>query len=183
MSKRKWAAAKLFAVLGGAGLAIGICAPRVSIAQPPPFTAANYANRYECNVTSDENFYTAVMLLYPNGAGTYTNGTLVAAGGRFFAFDPAMPPEANTCSYSLILPSSAYVVSANGFTTEVLSWMADAANNAACPVSTPPLGSFVMSNTTALRANVTAAGVVQNEQITSGNLLDFPFPGYGQCLK
>jgi hypothetical protein len=178
MSKRKWVAAKLFAMLGGVSLAIGICVPRASAqVTVPPFSATNYANRYECNVTADENFYTATMLLYPNGAGTYTDGSLVAALSAFTTFNPTAPPEENTCSYSLILPASSYTVTSDGIVTEVLSWKAASANSASCPLT------FVMSNTDVLRANVNAAGKVQNLQITSSNLLNEDDPGKGQCLK
>jgi hypothetical protein len=187
MSKRKWVAAKLFAVLGGAGLATCICLSRASaLTIVPPFSASNYVNRYICEVSSDENFYTGVMSLYPNGAGAYTAGTLNAPISPFGAglFNPANPPVDNTCSYSLILPESSYVVSANGLTVEVLSWKAAGGNNAACPVSP---GSFVMSNEVVLRANLNTAGAVQRLQLTSGNLLNqgitFDNPGEGQCFK
>jgi hypothetical protein len=184
MSKRKWVAAKLFAVLGGAGLATCICLSRASaLTIVPPFSASNYVNRYICEVSSDENFFTGVMSLYPNGAGAYTAGTLNAPLSPFGValFNPANPPQANTCSYSLILPGSSYTVSANGLTVEVLSWKAVAGNNLNCPVS------FVMSNELVLRANVNAAGAVQRLQLTSGNLLNqgltIDDPGEGQCFK
>jgi len=98
MSKRRWVAAKLFAALGGAGLALGICVPRASAAGPPPFSNSNYSARYICNETSDSNFFTAIARLNANGAGTYNGGTLVASISAFTGFDPASPPEDNSCT-------------------------------------------------------------------------------------
>jgi len=189
MSKRRWVAAKLFAVLGGAGLALGICVPRASAANPPPFSNSNYDNRYICNVTSDENFFTAVIRVTPNGNGTYTDGTLVTPLDSFgvVPFNPADTPEDNSCSYGLVAPSSSYVVSANGLTVEVQTWKASPGNDPSCPDS--PLGTFVMSNEIVLRANVNANGKVQNASISSGNLLDQGVifvtedPGDGFCFK
>jgi hypothetical protein len=189
MSKRRWVAARLFAVLGGAGLAIGVCAPRALAATPPPFSNTNYDNRYICNTTSDGNFFTAVYNVNPNGSGSYTSGTLVTPLNSFgvVPFNPADTPEDNSCSYSLVGPSSSYVVSSNGLTTEVLTWMASAGNDPSCPDS--PLGSFVMSSELVLRANVNSAGKVQQLSISSGNLLDQSVlfgvenPGDGYCLK
>ena len=96
MSKRRWVASKLLAVLGGAGLAIGVCVPRASA--QPPFSNASYANRYVCGVSSDDDFFTGTMILSPNGTGTYISGTLEAPVSALAAFNPALPPTGNFCS-------------------------------------------------------------------------------------
>lgn len=177
MSKRKWVATKLFAVLGGTGLAIGICVPPAT-AVVPPFAAKNYANRYVCTVTDSSNGTTGVVRIKPNGSGAYINGLLeIALDGGAFPFDPAAPPEDNFCSYSLVIAASSYTVSANGLGTEVQSWKAASGNNADCP------GSFVMANEIALSTNLDSAGESTALQLTSGNLADDDEPGQGYCLK
>jgi|GEM_PF-1492665 len=184
MSKRRWVASKLFAVLGGAGLAIGVCVPRAS-AQPPPFSNANYANRYVCNVTSDGDFFTGLMTLYPNGAGTYTKGTLEAPissdGGTFSS---TLPPTQNFCLFNLDVAGSSYAIDTHGNGVEVLSWTADTlSNNPSCTVPFPT-STFVMSNDIMLRAYaVKPSGAVIRAEITSNNLLNFAFPGHGYCVK
>jgi len=177
MSKRKWVGAKLFAVLGGTGLALGICVPRAT-AVVPPFSAKNYTNRYVCTVSDDSNSTTGVVRIRPNGSGAYNGGTLeIALDGAVFPFDPAAPPEDNFCTYSLVPAASSYTVSANGLGTEVQSWKPAAGNDPDCPLS------FVMSNTIALQTNVNAGGVAQDLLLTSSNLADDGEPGYGSCLK
>jgi len=180
MSKRRRLTAKKLAVLGGTGLALGLSVARASaVPPPPPFTVSNYVGRYVCNVNSDGRFYTAIMRLRPNGAGAYNGGTLVASISAFTAFDPAAPPEDNSCSYSLVTQASRYVVSSNGLATEVLTWKAAAGNNAACPDSP---GSFVMSNAIVLQASL---GAFPRVSVSSGNLLDQGIlsanPGDGYC--
>jgi hypothetical protein len=183
MLKRRSVAARLLAVLGGAGLALSICVPRAT-ARVPPFSNTNYGGRYICSVSSRGNFFTAIMLLMPSGSGsgTYRGGTLFASVGAFFAFDPSAPPKDNFCSYTLDTSpkSSFYVVGSNGLTTEVLTWMAAAENNTACPATS---GSFIMSQESVLRANVDVTGKVKNTSISSGNLLDQDLPGDGYCSK
>jgi hypothetical protein len=181
MSKRQGLASKLCAVLGGAGLAIGICAP-MAMAQasvPPPFANANYANRYVCNVTSDDNFFTAIMKINPNGKGQYTAGTLTGSGSEFFAFDPGAVPPTNFCSYSLATGTSGYAIDSHGLGTEVLGWIPASGQNAACPPG------FTMNTRIVLRNSVNANNIVARTLITSGNLLgQSPFdPGYGYCFK
>lgn len=187
MLKRRSVAARRFAVLGGAGLALSICVTR-AIARVPPFSNTNYGGRYVCSVSSRGNFFTATMLLIPSGTssssgmGTYRGGTLFASVGAFLAFNAKAPPKDNFCSYSLdISPkSSFYVVGSNGLTTEVLTWMPAAGNNPACPATS---GSFIMSQESVLRANVNKTGEVQDTSISSGNLLDQDLPGDGYCSK
>jgi hypothetical protein len=153
---------------------------RADASAPPPFSNANYANRYVCNVTGGDNEWTAVMKINPNGKGGYTAGTLVGSissvpGG---VFDPAALPSANFCSYSLA-PGSGYGINAQGDGTEVLSWTLNAGQNGSCPAS------FVMNTAIELRNSVNANNIVARTQITSGNLLgQSPFdPGYGYCFK
>jgi len=185
MSKRRWVASKLFAVLGGAGLAIGVRVPRASA--QPPFSNANYANRYVCNVTSALNFFTGMMEINPNGAGTYTGGTLEAPLSAFTAFNPGVPPPGNFCMYTLDIAGSSYSVDVHGVGIEVLSWTGAATNSIICPDG--PGGTFTMSNAIVLRTfDTRASGAVVRTEITSNNLLD-EFPsgnsaaGYGYCLK
>jgi hypothetical protein len=188
LKRRSIAAARLFAVVGGTWLALSICLPRATAARVPPFSNTNYRGRYICSVSSRGNFFTAIMLVMPSGTssssgmGTYRGGTLFASVGAFFAFDPTVPPKDNFCSYALDTSpkSSFYVVGSNGLTTEVLTWMAAAENNPACPATS---GSFIMSQETVLGANVDATGEVQNTSISSGNLLDQDLPGDGYCAK
>jgi len=184
MSKRKWVAAKLFAVLGGAGLAIGICVPR-AIAQLPTFefSNANYLNRYTCNETSGK--FTGQMVLHVNGAGTYVSGTLEAPLSAFTTITPiSVAPAANFCSYTLDVSGSSYLVSEDGIGVEVLSWTA-ASTNSSCPASG---GTFIMSDTFVMRTNgLKPSGAVVRTEITSNNFLNqgqtTVDPGYGHCLK
>lgn len=180
MSNRRWVGSGLLAVLGGATLALCISVGRASAA-PPPFSNSNYNARYECNWTSDDNFFTGVALLFPNGSGTYTSGTLWVADNQFSGFDPTLPPSQNFCTYSLDLSGSSYSIGSNGLGVEVLSWTAKSGNNAACP-ATP--GTFTMSDANAMRtADTRPSGAVVFTQTTSNNFADQDDPGYGPCLK
>src|SRR5690349_4830669 len=108
MLKRKWVAAKLFAVVGGASLALGICVPKASAqvvnlgTLPPPFSNGNYLNRYICNETSDGNLFTGIIRIHTNGGGTFDGGTLEAPisndGGVFVVGNP---PPGNFCEFDL----------------------------------------------------------------------------------
>jgi hypothetical protein len=123
MLKRRSVAARLFAVLGGTGVALSIGVPRAT-ARVPPFSNQNYAGRYVCSVSSNGNLFTAIVLLTPSGTssssdmGIYRSGTLFASVGAFFAFDPKAPPKDNFCSYTLDTSpkSSFYVVGTKGLT-------------------------------------------------------------------
>jgi hypothetical protein len=178
MSKRRWVASKLFAVLGGAGLAIGVCVPRASA--QPPFSNANYANRYVCNVSSDSNFFTGMMELVPNGAGTYISGTLEMPASAVGPFNILLPPPGNFCMYTLDIAGSSYSVDVHGVGIEVLSWTT---TNPACPGSP----TFTMSNAIVLRAfDTRLSGAVVRTEITSNNFVNeapSAFAGYGYCLK
>lgn len=178
MSNRRWVGSGLLAVLGGATLALGISVGRASAA-PPPFSNSNYANRYECNLTSDDNFFTGIAILDPNGSGTYKDGILWVAGNQFSGFDPGLPPPQNFCVFSLDVAGSSYSIGSNGLGVEVLSWTGLTSNNAACPGPT-----FTMSDTNALRtADTRASGAVVFAVTTSNNFADQDDPGYGPCLK
>ena len=180
MSKRRWVGAKLLAVLGGAGLAIGVCVPRASA--QPPFSNANYLARYVCNVTAGSNFFTGMMKLVPNGAGTYISGTIEAPLSAFTAFNPALPPPGNFCMYTLNIAGSSYSVDVHGVGIEVLSWTGAITNSLACPDG--PGGTFTMSDAIVLRTfDTRASGAVVRTEITSNNLLDTDVAGYGYCLK
>lgn len=179
MSNRRWVGSGLLAVLGGATLALSISV-RASAA-PPPFSNSNYVNRYECNWTSDDNFFTSIAILNPNGSGTYSSGLLWVATNQFAGFNPALPPNQNFCVYSLDVAGSSYSIGANGLGVEVLSWTALTSNNAACPTSP---GTFTMSDENALRtADTRPSGAAVFGWTTSNNLADQDDPGYGPCLK
>jgi hypothetical protein len=183
MLKRKWVAARLFAVLGGAGLAFGLCVPKANAQAPTPgnFSNANYANRYVCNEASDDNFFIALMTLFPNGTGTFTTGTMQAPDSAFTVFDAGLPPPSNYCAYTLDVAGSSYLVSSNGTGVEVLSWTGPATNNVNCPDSP---GTFIMSDTFVMRINgARPSGAVVRTEVTSNNLLDEDEPGLGHCLK
>jgi hypothetical protein len=196
MSKRQGLASKLLAVLGGAGLAIGICAARASAqaSKPPPWSNANFDNRYICNadshtfnpITNVSKYYTGVMKINPNGTGGYTAGTLNASLSPFFLFQPSSTPPTNFCSYSLNTAASGYAVAQNGQGLDMLTWTASTANNALCPAS------FVENDRFVLRNNVTGNNVVPRTDFTSNNFLGLHSavaalivedPGSGYCLK
>jgi hypothetical protein len=194
MSKRKWVAAKLFAVLGGAGLAIGLCVPRAG-AQPPPFSNNSYANRYICIVTAQKTAVdadavgadavnagvTAVLRLSPNGSGSYNDGTLETPIDPFTAFNPGLPPTSNFCTFVLDIAGSSYLLGPDGLGVEVLSWSPPSPNTnpSACPTTT-----FIMSNEIVLRAfAATLTGRSITTEITSNNFLDQDEAGEGECFK
>jgi hypothetical protein len=185
MSKRQGLASKLLAVLGGAGLAISICAARASAQdapKPPPWSDANFANRYICNATSDADHFTGIIKFNPSGTGVYTAGTLNASGSPFYAFSTTSVGPSNFCSYSLNTAGSGYTVSSQGIGTDVLLWEASSGNNALCPPSFVEYDRFVIRN------NVTANNTVPRTDFTSDNFLGlhsttFQDPGHGYCLK
>lgn len=197
MSKRQRLASKLFAVLGGAGLAISICAPRASAQAtiPPPWTVANYANRYICNVASTtsvptsppapgvgQNYFSGVILINPNGRGGYQGGTLLASLTPFTGIAPTGLASANFCTYSLSPTLSRYTVQTNGLGTESLTWGLNAGQNVNCAPS------FTMTNAIVLRNNATENNTVPRTDFTTDNFLGLHSsavqdPGSGYCLK
>jgi hypothetical protein len=181
MSKKQGVASRLCVVLGGIGLVLGVWLPRASAAPPiPPFTNANYANRYECIMTADNNFATAIVRLLPNGTGGYKLGTMSAPANIFgIAFDPTKGAAANFCSYTLSTGQSFYVVNSKGIvTTEILSWAGLGTNAPGCDPG------FTMNDVAVVQqGSLTADNVVTRVLSTSGNLLDGGLPGKGECYK
>jgi hypothetical protein len=181
MLKKQGVASRLCVVLGGIGLVVGAWLPKASAAPPtPPYTNANYNNRYECSLTADDNVATAIARVLPNGSGGYKIGELEAAGALFgIAFDPTMGVAANFCLYTLNTGQSFYVVNTKGIiTTDILTWTAASANNKLCP------GSFSMNDIGVVQqGSLTSDNVVTRVLSTSGNLLDGGEPGKGECYK
>ena len=172
MSNRRRVGSGLLAVLGGATLALGISVRRANAV--PPFSNANYINRYVCSESATSNTLTALLRVDPDGNGGYTSGTLQAP--VTLAFTPGTP-STNFCAYTL-QSSSAYVVTSNGTGLEVLSWVASATNNAACPAD------FTMSDAFVMRAEgIRKNGAVIRTSLTTDNLLGGITSGEGYCLK
>lgn len=181
MSNRRWVGSGLLAVVGGATLALSVSVGKASAASPPPFSNSNYTARYECNLTSDDNFFTGIAILNPNGSGTYNSGILWVAGNQFSGFDGTVPPPQNFCTYSLEVAGSSYSIGSNGIGVEVLSWSGLSSNNAACPASP---GTFTMSDSIVFRtADVRPSGAAVFGETTSNNFAGQNDPGYGPCLK
>ena len=186
MLKRKWVAAKLFAALGGAGLAFGLWVPGAGAVGPlpPPFSNGNYLNRYVCNEQTDGNLFSALIRLKSNGAGTFDGGTMFAPlssdGG---VSDTALPPTANFCIFDLDIAGSSYAVDSHGVGVEVLSWTQSSTNPAGC--ATPfPTATIVSSDTFVLRVEgIKLSGASVRSDLTSDNLLDEDSPGHGYCVK
>jgi hypothetical protein len=192
-SKRQGLASKLLTVLGGAGLAISICASRASAQAtvPPPWTIANYANRYICNVESTtsvvptiakQTYFTGVMLINPNGKGGYQGGSLLAALNPFTGIAPSGNATVNFCAYSLDPTSSKYTVNTNGIGLEILAWIITGGQNSLCAPS------FTMTDSIMLRNNVTANNTVPRTEFSTDNFLGLHSttvddPGHGYCLK
>jgi hypothetical protein len=185
MSKRHGLASKLSAVLGVAGLAITIGAPwaKAGAPVPPPWTNANYANRYVCNYASFANLVSGVAKINPNGTGGFSAGTLNAALSPFDGFSSTATPPANFCNYTLGA-GSGYAVNSHGYGVQVLSWTATATNNALCPAS------FTQSDSLVIRNNLTKNNTVPRADLTTDNFLGLslaPFvvldAGHGYCLK
>jgi hypothetical protein len=181
MSKKQGVASRLCVVLGGMGLVVGVWLPRASAAPAiPPYTNANYDNRYECIMTTADNFAPAVVRLLPNGSGGYKTGTLSAPANIFgIPFDPTKGVGANFCSYTLSTGQSFYVVNSKGIvTTEILAWSASGTNPAGCA------GDFTMNDVAVVQqGSLTADNVVTRVLSTSGNLLDGADSGKGECYK
>jgi hypothetical protein len=181
MAKRQGVASKLFAVLGGAGLAIGVCTSRATAGPgvPPPWTNANYANRYVCNDGVDDAMFTGVEKINPNGGGGYTAGTANASisGVDLDLFNPSLIPTKNFCSYSLDTGHSAYAIDQHGIGVETLSWMAATSNSKSCP------GDFVETRSIVIRNNTTSNNTVPRTDFAGEGFMDDSSPGQGFCLK
>ena len=190
MSERNRFASRLLGLLGSAGLAAAICAPPVSAAPPvPPFGNANYAGRYVCNVISNEpgfnagqnptpQFFSGVMILAPNGNGTFSQGLLRGAASAIngVSFDSTLPPVKNFCTYTLDTAHSTYTVYAGGALIEVLRWTVSTAGAAGCN------GSFVMSDTSVLpQSGLNSDNTASASNSTSNNLFGADAEGQGYC--
>ena len=174
MSRKKNSMTKLIRALGVLGLVIGFYVPRVNAQAPHAETTlstANYSGRYVCLVTSDGDFYSAVIKYNPNGASGYSAGTLIASddaftGGLATAF----------CTYS-INGSSLYTIDGHGLGFEKLIWNAASTNDPSCPTA------FIDNTAIALRNLINNNGAVVDSEISDGNLLGQGFAGHGYCLK
>jgi hypothetical protein len=195
-SKRQGLASKLLTVLGGAGLAISLCAAGVGAQDPPaatsvpPWNNLNYSSRYICNVasttsaipaTAKESFYTGIMKLNPNGSGFFQGGTLTAALIPFTGVAPVGNASVNFCTYTLD-PSSLYTVAQDGTGAESLVWDAPSTPITGCP------GSFTMTASFVLRNNATVNNTVPRVDMTFDNFLGLQTAGgtesgHGYCLK
>ena len=188
MSMRKWVARRLLAVLGGAGLAFGICVSQASAQLPPPFSNANWANRYTCTevLSAGGLFDTGQMNIFPNGSGTFVSGKLVAPvtdNAIAGAFNDLAPPTGNFCTYALDVAGSSYLINSNGIGVQVLNWSPTVTTG---PCIVP--AAYNMSETIVLRTNgVRPSGAVVRAETTSNNFLDEsaapPSAGDGRCLK
>jgi hypothetical protein len=96
------------------------------------FSDANYSGRYGCEISFDEDFFTAVYKYNPNGAGGYANGTLIGSLNNFAVFDNTAPAS-QFCTYFLKTAPSVYSIDSTGVGSETLSWTPSVTNNLACP--------------------------------------------------
>jgi hypothetical protein len=189
---RQGLASKLLAVLGGAGLAISLCAPRVGAESPvPPWTNANYANRYVCNVTSTtatvpgdaaRSFFTGIMRLAPTGSGFFQGGDLEVALTPFTGNTPTGNPTTNFCTYTLTT-GSIYTVNEDGTGGESLIWTAPSTPITGCPPS------FTMTASLVFRNNETDNNTAPRVDMTIDNFLGLQLAegvtesGHGYCVK
>jgi hypothetical protein len=169
MSRSKNRLVALVAAVGIFGFAMGAWVPVVNA-----FTPAIYSGRYSCNVTSNEDFFTAVIKYNPLGNGKYHAGSLIATAN---AFGDGTAGQSGFCRYSLNTVASQYTVTGQGIGFENLAWTAVAGNDASCPAS------FVDQTTLAVRNLTNANGITVSAEIASVNLLDQGEPGRGYCLK
>jgi hypothetical protein len=173
MSRKKNRITKLITALGVVGLMIGFYAPRVYAQHNTTgLSTVNYTGRYACLLASDGSFYTAVFTYNPNGAGIYTNGTLIASSDAFVGGLPTA-----FCTYNINTHLSSYTVSGHGTGFESVTWGAAGNNGAFCPPS------FVDNTAIALRNVVNRNGASIDAEISDGNLLGQGFAGRGYCLK
>jgi hypothetical protein len=173
MSRSKNRLVALVAAVGIFGFAMGAWAPVVN-AQVSSFSPAIYSGRYICNVTSNADFFTAVIKYNPLGNGKYHAGTLLATAN---AFGDGTPGQSGFCRYSLNTVASTYTVTGQGIGFESLVWMAISGNDVSCPPS------FTDQTTLGVRNLTNANGITVSAEIASVNLLDEGEPGRGYCLK
>lgn len=176
MSRSDNSIVKLIAALGVCGLMMVLWTPRVN-AQVTSFSEANYSGRYGCLVASDDDFFTAIIKYTPNGAGGYTDGTLVGSLNAFTAFTPGSAAS-QFCTYILETGLSAYTVDQSGLGFETLSWAPSATNDASCPAA------FIDESAIALRNLISSTtGASIRAQIADGNLFAEDEAGQGACLQ
>jgi len=174
--------AKLIAALGILGLMMVCSVPKVS-AQVTTFSDANYSGRYGCELSFDEDFFTAVYKYNPDGAGGYANGTMIGSLNNFVTPYDNTNPAGQFCTFFLETAASAYSVAANGIGNEILLWTPSIANPAGCPIF-----GFIDETFIALR-NITSgppAGASIRAEVADRNLFGIdPLgdAGHGSCLK
>jgi len=182
MSRNQNRIAKLIAVLGVFGLTMAFSVPTVS-AQITTFSAASYSGRYGCNLSFDEDFFTAVYKYNPSGAGGYgSGGTLIGSLNNFvFPFNIGAP-AGQFCTYFLQPANSVYTVDSTGVGNEILSWVPSVANSPFCP------GAFIDETFFALSsiATTSSSGISTHAVVADRNLFGInPLgdAGRGQCEK
>jgi hypothetical protein len=178
MSSSQNRIATLIAALGAFGFMTALWVPRAS-AQVTSFSDSNYTGRYGCEISFDEDFFTAVYKYNPNGAGGYANGTLIGSLNNFAVYNDAAPAS-QFCTYFLETAASAYSVDSTGIGSETLSWTPSVANNAACP------GAFIDETFIALRNITNAIGASIHADIADRNLFGIDPPGdagHGICVQ
>jgi hypothetical protein len=165
---------KALAGLAALALVMGISLPNAHA----QLSATNYSGRYACAVSSDDNFYTAIVKYGPNGQGAYAAGTLIAAANAFVAF-PTVSPSGDYCIYTLDTTSSSYNIGSDGMGFESLSWVSTGPNNSTlgCP------SSFVDQTAIGLLGAFNASATTQRSEFVDANLLGEDEPGHGHCLK
>ena len=198
MLKGKRIAARLVAMLGGAGLAFSFCVPRASAQGIPAgtYSNANYLNRYICNERTDSGMapdsgiardpaFAVIQEVFANGSGTFTGGTLQAAITNGGVFVNTNPPSGNFCTFNLNVAGSSYSCGSNGVCVDVLSWT-PAYNATAAPTCTNDFGAatFLTSDTFVLRGyGARPSGASVRSEVTSDNFLNKDSSGDGYCKK
>ena len=194
MLKGKRIAARLVAMLGGAGLAFSFCVPRASAQGIPAgtYSNANYLNRYICNeqvnsgALGTNQFFAGQAEVFANGSGTFISGTLQAPiSSGTGVFIPSNAPPDNFCAFNLNAASSSYVCSSNGVCVDVLSWTPAYTATAATTCSaTFGSATFLTSDTFALRGfGARPSGASTRAEVTSDNFLNKGASGSGYCKK
>jgi hypothetical protein len=178
MSRRVNRTSKLIAALGVFSLMMGLSIPKVS-AEVITFSDAQYSGRYGCVVSSDHDFFTAVVKYNPDGAGGYLVGIMIASLNNFALYNTAAP-AGQFCTYFLDTAASAYSIDSTGAGFETLSWLPSVTNNGAC------LPTVAWTDETAIVLRNLTEGLGRNtisSDFTSNNLLDEDLSGHGTCLK